>query len=119
QLLLNDPGRPKEHSNDAKPPGSVHGDSVGLHASDAANAWRQIARVSNARNTFASLIVGAYHTAGQNGGQLKEPHHTAEVANVKVDDPASLLRQLEAAVKAGNQAVAAAVTQAYGAGGHS
>lgn len=117
-LLLNDPGRPKQYANDAKPPGSVHGDSVGLHASDAANAWRQIARVSNARNTFASLIVGAYHTAGQDGGQLKDPPHAAELANVKGTDPAALLRQLDDAVKAGNQAVAAAVAQKYGAAGH-
>ena len=40
--------------------GSVHGNSVGVHASDAANAWRNIARVGNARNTFASLIVAAF-----------------------------------------------------------
>ena len=119
QLLLNDPGRPKQYANDAKPPGSVHGDSVGLHASDAANAWRQIARVSNARNTFASLIVGVYHTAGQNNGQLSEPHHAAELPKVKETDPAALLSQLEDAIKAGNQAVAAAVTQVYGGGGHS
>ena len=118
-LLLNDPGRPKQYANEAKPEGSVHGDSVGLHACDAANAWAQIARVSNTRNTFASLIVGAYHTAGQNGGQLKEPHHAAELAKVKETDPAALVRQLEDAVKAGNQAVAAAVTQVYGAAGHS
>ena len=42
--------------------GSVHGNSVGVHASDAANAWRNIARVTNARNTFASLIVAAFQT---------------------------------------------------------
>src|SRR5262249_11037084 len=64
QLVLRDPGRRKEHASAAKPAGSVHGDSVGVHASDAANAWRNIARVSNPRNTVASLIVGAYHTAG-------------------------------------------------------
>src|SRR5262249_53822806 len=45
--------------------GRAHGDSVGVHASDSANAWRNIARVSNPRNAVASLIVGAYHTAGQ------------------------------------------------------
>src|SRR5262245_27968026 len=33
-LVLGDPGRPKEWSSAAKPPGSVHGDSVGVHASD-------------------------------------------------------------------------------------
>src|SRR5205807_1717724 len=64
QLVLHDPGRAKADTP-AKPVGSVHGASVGVHASDAANAWRNIARVSNPRNTVASLIVGAYHTAGQ------------------------------------------------------
>src|SRR5262249_350882 len=66
-LLLHDPGRTKENSTPQKPPGGVHGDSVGVHASDAANAWRNISRVSNQRNQVASLIVGAFHTAGQAG----------------------------------------------------
>ena len=57
-LVLHDPGRRKENSTPQKPPGCVHGDSVGVHASDAANAWRNIARVSDQRNKIASLIVG-------------------------------------------------------------
>ena len=44
-LVLHDPGRREENSSPGKPPGCVHGDSVGVHASDAANAWRNIARV--------------------------------------------------------------------------
>ena len=75
-----------------KPIGSVHGASVGVHASDSANAWRNIARVSNARNTFASLICGAYHTAGQNGGQNKEPYPPAEqLAKIETKDADRLL----------------------------
>jgi hypothetical protein len=116
QLLLNDPGRPE--ANGFKQKGSVHGDSVGLHASDSANAWRNIAKVSNARNTIASLIVGAYHTAGQSGNQLKEPYHTPELEKVKATDAASYLAQTEEAIKAGNQAVAAALVQKYGEAGH-
>jgi hypothetical protein len=116
QLLLCDPGRPQ--ANGAKQKGSVHGDSVGLHASDAANAWAQIARVSNARNTFASLIVGAYHTAGQNGGQSKEPYHTPELEKIQATDAKSLLQETEEAVKSGNQARAAALAQKYGEAGH-
>src|SRR5207244_4463907 len=73
QLVLHDPGRRQEHASAVKPAGSVHGDSVGVHASDAANAWRNVARVSNQRNTVASLIVGAYHTAGQSRGLNQEP----------------------------------------------
>jgi hypothetical protein len=37
-LLLRDPGRERAGPNGDKPVGSVHGDSVGVHASDAANA---------------------------------------------------------------------------------
>ena len=116
RLLLCDQGRAQ--ADGFKQKGSVHGDSVGLHASDAANAWRNIARVSNPRNAIASLIVGAYHTAGQNGGQAKEPYHAAELEKVKATDAASLLAQVEAAVKAGNQATAAALAQKYGEAGH-
>src|SRR5262245_32067748 len=42
-LVLGDPGRKKEWAAPNKPEGSVHGDSVGVHASDAANGWRHIA----------------------------------------------------------------------------
>ena len=77
QLVLHDPGRKKADS-DKKPIGSVHGASVGVHASDAANAWRNIARVSNRRNTVASMIVGAYHTAGQTNGLNPKPYPFAE-----------------------------------------
>ncbi|MCI0704674.1 MAG: hypothetical protein L0241_26765 [Planctomycetia bacterium] len=117
QLLLNDPGR-TQGDGAAKPKGSVHGDSVGLHASDAANAWRNIARVSNQRNAIASLIVGAYHTAGQHGGQMKEPFHTPELEKIKTPEAKTLLQQVEDAIKAGNQGVAAAAAQKYGEAGH-
>src|SRR5262249_20104585 len=117
QLLLHDPGR-TQGDGAAKPKGSVHGDSVGLHASDAANAWRNIAKVSNHRNTVAALIVGGYHTAGQHGGQLKEPFHAPELDKIKTTDAKELLHQTEDAIKAGNQAVAAAAAQKYGEAGH-
>jgi hypothetical protein len=117
QLLLCDPGRPQANGG-AKPKGSVHGDSVGLHASDAANAWRNIAKVSNPRNTIAALIVGAFHTAGQHGGQMKEPFHTPELAKIKTTDAKELLQQTEEAIKAGNQGMAAALAQKYGEAGH-
>ncbi|MBX9585080.1 MAG: hypothetical protein K2X87_32645, partial [Gemmataceae bacterium] len=105
--------------NGAKQKGSVHGDSVGLHASDAANAWRNIAAVSNPRNAVAGLIVGAYHTAGQHNGQLKEAYHAAAREKVQATDPKALLHQVEDAVRAGDQGVAAAAAEKYGAAGHS
>ncbi len=114
QLVLHDPGRRREDSP-AKPKGSVHGASVGVHASDAANAWRNIARVSNHRNTLASLIVGAYHTAGQSGGLNPNPYPFAE-HNEKIRDvqPESLLAEAESAIKAKDQARACALVHRYG-----
>jgi hypothetical protein len=117
RLVLCDPGRKREEPG--KPIGSVHGASVGVHASDSANAWRNIARVSNTRNTFASLICGAYHTGGQNGGQNKDPYPpTEQLAKVETKDADRLLQMAEAAIKEKEQAGAAALVQRYGELGH-
>jgi hypothetical protein len=114
QLVLRDPGR-REAESEAKPKGSVHGASVGVHASDSANAWRNIARVSNARNTVASLIVGAYHTGGQSGGLNKQPYPLAEqLEKIDAKEAAELLKQTEAAIKDKDQARACALVHRYG-----
>src|SRR5205085_2787178 len=60
QLVLRDNGRPPREESPGKPIGSVHGDGIGVHACDTANAWRNMARITNARNTFACLILSAY-----------------------------------------------------------
>jgi hypothetical protein len=113
QLVLHDPGRRRADSP-AKPIGSVHGASVGVHASDAANAWRNISRVSNHRNQLASLIVGAYHTAGQSGGLNPNPYPFAEhCEKIKHVEPAALLAEAEAAIKAKDQARACALVHHY------
>jgi hypothetical protein len=118
RLVLGDPGR-ENSNNPIKPNGSVHGDSVGVHASDSANAWRHIARVSNARNTFASLVAGAFHTAGQAGRQMKEFYpHAADLELVKEKDPAALLKLADEAIRAKDQKRACAVAHAYGQQGH-
>ena len=86
-----------------------------MHASDAANAWRNIGRVSDRRNTYASLIVGAYHTAGQSGGLNPQPYpfaeHDEKVRDIKPDD---LLPEAEAAIKASDQARASPWSTAIG-----
>ena len=56
QLILRDAGRRPSEAQTNKPAGSVHGDSIGVHACDSANAWRNMAKVSNPRNTVACLI---------------------------------------------------------------
>lgn len=63
QLVLRDAGRPPEWAQPNKPVGSVHGDSIGVHASDTAHAWRQIASVSNPKNTRAAVILSAWCVA--------------------------------------------------------
>ena len=115
KLVLHDPGRTKENSSVQKPPGCVHGDSVGVHASDAANAWRNIARVTNQRNRIASLIVGAFHTAGQMQHVTAEPYAYSEQMDAlqKVDD-IRLLQELESAICGNDQARACAVVTRYG-----
>ncbi|WP_372898343.1 hypothetical protein [Stieleria sp.] len=112
-LLLHDPGRSRDQDGD-KVKGSVHGASVGVHASDAANAWRNIAAVSNQRNTMASLIVGAYHTAGQSPHVRPERWPLKQDAVEAIDDQSELLKITEGAVRGRDQSLAAAAAQRYG-----
>ncbi|HEV3142957.1 MAG TPA: hypothetical protein VGZ47_03635, partial [Gemmataceae bacterium] len=120
QLVLRDNGRPQNQTSPGKPVGSVHGDGIGVHASDSANAWRNIARVSNARNTFACLILGAYQVArdrSNRGGDFLnwEPYPRAEArAKVKAKDESTLLREMEEAIRVKEQALACALVGRYG-----
>jgi hypothetical protein len=118
-LVLGDPGRPKEWSSPNKPEGSVHGDSVGVHASDAANGWRHIAKVASARNLFASLIAAAYHTARQAGRQMNKPYPLVEdVEKVEPKEGPKLIAALDEALRGKDQRRAAAVASRYGELGH-
>jgi hypothetical protein len=113
RLVLHDPGR--VNGDAEKPKGSVHGASVGVHASDSANAWRNIARVGNRRDATASLIVGGYHTAGQSNGLNPSPYpYKEQLEVVKENDPAKLLRMTEEAVRAKDQPLACAIVHQYG-----
>jgi len=124
QLILRDRGRTPELEITGKPMGSVHGDSIGVHACDSAGAWRNLARVSRPRNTFACLILGAYQAAldrTNRGGDFQhwEPLPLARhVDGVKTTDPGGLLSELDEAVRGNLQAHAAAVIQRYGQLGH-
>ncbi len=112
-LLLHDPGRAKDGDGD-KVKGTVHGASVGVHASDAANAWRNIARVSNRRNTVVSTLLGAYHTAGQSPRVQRQrwPLKVDEVESLS--DRASLLSAADQAIRSRDQGLAAAAVARYG-----
>jgi hypothetical protein len=124
QLILRDHGRTPREEQLGKPPGSVHGDSIGVHASDSANAWRNMARVANARNSFASIILGAYQVAldrtdrggdFQNWQPLPLSRHLDEV---KSKDADALLREADEAIRANLQGKVSAIVHRYGELGH-
>ncbi len=124
QLILRDLGRTPREESPGKPPGSVHGDSIGVHACDSACAWRNLARVSNPRNTFACLILGAYQVAldrTARGGDflhwdpLPVQRHVDQVKGTEAD---ALLREADEAIRQNLQAHAAASVQRYGQLGH-
>jgi hypothetical protein len=111
-LLLHDPGRSR--GEPGKPEGSVHGASVGVHAADSARAWRNIAGVTNRRNAAASLIAGAYHTAGQSGYVGRSPWAYKQCLDeFERDDADKLLRRTAAAIEEGDQVRAAAAAHSY------
>jgi hypothetical protein len=113
RLVLCDPGRPEQWANEAKPAGSVHGDSVGVHASDAANAWRNIATVGDPRTTVTSLVVGAYHTAGQRRGGNEPLPTEQDFEPVAAVAPDKLLFELDRTVRNKQQRRACALAQRY------
>ena len=103
----------------------VHGDSRGVHASDAVNAWRNISRTTTERNRAASLIVAAFQVAGGGhkvviGRSSDAPLSTdadplklfREVASATT--PETLLAEAEEAIQANDQFRAAAAITRYG-----
>lgn len=118
QLVLMDAGRLPQWEDRLKPAGSVHGDSVGVHASDSANAWRNMAGVCQGQSQFACLIIGAWQIARDRitpGNLLTESlpakHH---LDRLQSKDPAELLNQLEVAIRDNLQGTAAAIAFRYG-----
>lgn len=116
RLLIHDPGLTQ--AEPGKPVGSVHGASTGLHASDAANAWRQIARIGGTPNSCASLIAGAYHTAGQSQRMGPQPNdHDGEPCTK--DDPMALRAEIEGRIRNRDQKGACLAARRYCDLGHS
>jgi hypothetical protein len=108
QLLRHDTGKNR-----------VHGASVGVHASDAANAWRSVARVWPAPARLASLVVAAYHTAGQSEAVGPEQYaFQDELDRLSAREPSELLRAAAAAIEQRDQRGACAAVQRYGELGH-
>lgn len=120
QLILRDHGRMGATIQPNKPAESVHGDSIGVHACDSANAWRNIVRACNPRNAAASLILGAYQVAldrVNRGGDFLhwEPwprgDHREAVRQVAPDH---LLEEADTAIRANDQGRACALVHRCG-----
>ena len=125
QLILRDLGRTPRDESPGKPPGTVHGDSIGVHACDSANAWRNLARGSNSRNSFASLILGAYQVANDRvarGGDFLNwqplPYGWQHEQTKPLTDAGALLRDAEESIRGNLQGRAASAIHRYGELGH-
>jgi hypothetical protein len=92
----------------------THGDSAGVHSSDATNAFRNMARNTDAKHGVSGLIVAAYHSASHtpfSGDAYPLEEHRA---SIKATDAKGLLAECEEAVKANDQGRASAAIQIYG-----
>ncbi len=93
----------------------THGDSAGVHSSDATNAFRNMARISESKHAVTGLIVAAYH-AGIQGGPFATPTYPTDIHRdlVKAQDAAGLLAAAEDAIRHNDQGRATAAIQIYG-----
>jgi hypothetical protein len=122
QLVLRDLGRPPAWESPGLPTGSVHGASVGVHATDSIHAWRNLSGIAKGRNACTCLILAAWQVArdrgapGQSRDFLKwEPVPMKnQIGQVKSKDEQGLLRELDEAIKEGLQAYSAAVVYQCG-----
>lgn len=120
QLLLRDIGRTGRQVQPGKPEGSVHGDSIGVHASDSAHAWRGIAAAGNTLHRNTAVILAAYQVAKdrtERGGDFQnwKPRPGAEeLEAVTISSEAELLTELKAAIERQDQGQACSLVARYG-----
>jgi hypothetical protein len=118
QLVLRDNGRTRQDAPN-KPVGSVHGDGIGVHACDSANAWRNLARVANVRNKVVCIILGAWQVARDRAVPGRnfltwEPYPRAEARQqVRSLETNRLLPALDDAIRNRDQTRAAAIADRY------
>jgi hypothetical protein len=108
RLLLRDAGR--TGAAKGRPIGSVHGAGTGVHASDSALAWREIATSVQGVQRATALVTGAFHTAGQGSYVGKDFYAFAEHGEAisQIEKP-HLGGALSEAVRGGHQARAGAI----------
>lgn len=119
QLVLRDNGRPTAEGPN-KPAGSIHGDGIGVHACDSANAWRNLSRISNNRHKAVCLVLGAYQVAedrpGRGGDFLNWQPYPRDDARIAIRSVHSdvILPALTDAIRNREQARACALVHKYG-----
>jgi hypothetical protein len=96
----------------------THGDSAGVHSSDATNAWRNIARVTEPRHAVAGLIVAAYHSASHSPFAHDAYPTEEHRGGIKGKSAEELLAEAEDAIRKNDQGRASAAIQIYGEQGH-
>ena len=117
ERVLRDPGRSTQQAQPGKGVGSVHGDSIGVHASDSMNAWRNMAKVSSAENVISGLIVAGYHVAVAPSRDFRSvtPYPTAEQREaVRSVTRETLIKEIDGAIRENNQFRAAALASRAG-----
>jgi hypothetical protein len=97
----------------------THGDSAGVHSSDATNAFRNMARHASPQYAVSGLIVAAYHVAAHRPFSGEAYPTTDHRAAIKAKDAEGLLAEAEDAVRHNDQPRAAAAIAMYGDLGHS
>lgn len=122
-LVLRDAGRPPQWEDRLKPAGSTHGDSRGVHASDAANAWRNLASATRDKAATSCLIIGAWQLARDRGDgsyllseSLPARHHISQYTSIAASSNATdqLLAKLDEAIQNKLQGHACAIAHCYG-----
>lgn len=96
----------------------THGDSAGVHSSDATNAFRNMARVCQPRHAASGLVVAAYHVAAHCPFSTDSYPLAGHRNTIKTTDAAKLLDEAEDAIRNNNQGRAAAAIAIYGENGH-
>lgn len=96
----------------------THGDAAGVHASDATNAWRNMARTANTQHGIAGLIIAAYHSAVHTPFNTDAYPLDEHRDSIKTTDAKSLLRETEEAIRHNDQGRAAAAVAIYGEQNH-
>lgn len=92
----------------------THGASAGVHGSDAANAWRNMASHSNELNQKVGLLVSAWHTGRYDQWQSDAYPLEEHFEKIKTEKANQLLGVCEEATRGNDQGTAAAAIQRYG-----